>query len=130
MEELNQKTHTDADADCDFDINKEREKTDERCQVVTNVIVEFNQRKRDYDNVFNSPTTSENYNISELKAIVHFKNRRGDAAVPSLKAQLKQRYDETKDRPELTLKQFLSDRGYDGDDVDRIVSEFSVTNTI
>ena len=130
MEELNQKTHTDADADCDFDINKEREKTDERCQVVTNVIVEFNQRKRDYDNVFNSPTTSENYNISELKAIVHFKNRKGDAAVPSLKAQLKQRYDETKDRPELTLKQFLSDRGYDGDDVDRIVSEFSVTNTI
>jgi hypothetical protein len=130
VEELNQKTHTDADADCDFDINKEREKTDERCQVVTNVIVEFNQRKRDYDNVFNSPTTSENYNISELKAIVHFKNRKGDAAVPSLKAQLKQRYDETKDRPELTLKQFLSDRGYDGDDVDRIVSEFSVTNTI
>jgi hypothetical protein len=97
---------------------------------VTNVIVEFNQRKRDYDNVFNSPTTSENYNISELKAIVHFKKRKGDAAVPSLKAQLKQRYDETKDRPELTLKQFLSDRGYDGDDVDRIVSEFSVTNTI
>jgi hypothetical protein len=130
VEELNQKTHTDADADCDFDINKEREKTDERCQVVTNVIVEFNQRKRDYDNVFNSPTTSENYNISELKAIVHFKNRKGDAAVPSLKAQLKQRYDETKDRPELILKQFLSDRGYDGDDVDRIVSEFSVTNTI
>ena len=130
MEELNQKTHTDADAHCDFDINKEREKTDERCQVVTNVIVEFNQRKRDYDNVFNSPTTSENYNISELKAIVHFKKRKGDAAVPSLKAQLKQRYDETKDRPELTLKQFLSDRGCDGDDVDRIVSEFSVTNTI
>ena len=54
--------------------------------------------------------------------------RKGDAAVPSLKAQLKQRYGETKDRPELTLKQFLADRGYDGDDVDRIVSEFSVTN--
>jgi hypothetical protein len=34
---------------------------------------------------------------------------------------------ETNDRPDLTLMHFLADRGYDGDDVDHIVSEFSVT---
>jgi hypothetical protein len=108
---------------------KEEEKTNERRQVVTNVITEFNERKHDYDKVFNSPKSPENYNIADLKAIVHFKKRKGDAAVPSLKPLLKQRYDETHERLDLTLVQFLADRGYDGDDVDQIVSEFSLALT-
>jgi hypothetical protein len=32
-------------------------------------------------------------NATDLKAIVHFKKRKGDAAVPSLRSHLKQRFD-------------------------------------
>jgi hypothetical protein len=108
VDRLNQKTH--ADADCDFDRNN------------------FQNWKllRSKSQWLNSPASSENYTIPQLKAIVHFKKRKGDAAVPTLKGTLKQRYDETNDRPDLTLIQFLADRGYNGDDVDHIVSEFSL----
>jgi hypothetical protein len=34
---------------------------------------------------------------------------KGDAAVPSLRLHLKQHFDETKDRLELTLMQYLAD---------------------
>jgi hypothetical protein len=100
---------------------KEEEKTNERRQVVTNAITEFYQRKRDYDKVLNLPKSPESYNAAALKAIIHYKKRRGgNAAVPTLKTLLKKRYDETNDRPDLTLKHFLADRGYDGDDVDHM----------
>ena len=58
---------------------------------------------------------------SDLKAIIHFKKRKGDPAVPSKVPQLKARYEETKDRPDLTLKTYLADRGYEHNDVDRIL---------
>ena len=42
--------------------------------------------------------------------------------MPSSIAQLRERFNATKDRYDVTLKQFLSGRGYEGDDVDRILS--------
>ena len=41
--------------------------------------------------------------------------------MPTSVAKLRKRYDETKDRHDPNLKQFLSGRGYEGEDVDRIL---------
>jgi hypothetical protein len=52
--------------------------------------------------------------ISELKAVVKWKKRKGDNAIPSTKTLLLQRYLETIDRRDLTLAQFLDDNGMQG----------------
>jgi hypothetical protein len=70
----------------------------------------------------------ENYVAADFKAIVHYKKRKGDAAVPSNVPQLKARYGETKDRPDLILKTYLANRGYEGDDVEQIL--FLTTNEL
>jgi hypothetical protein len=50
----------------------------------------------------------------ELKAVVKWKKRKGDAAIPSTKPPLLQRYLETIQRPDLTLAQFLEETGMQG----------------
>jgi hypothetical protein len=102
---------------------KEKEKVDERDQVVRNAIKEFTKRGKKYEQVINSQKTESEYVGADFKAIVHHKKRKGDPAVPSLVSKLRERYEETKGRPEMTLKEYLADRGYDGDDVDRVMSE-------
>ena len=102
---------------------KEKEKVDERDQVVRNVIEEFTKRGKEYEQVINSQKTESEYVGADFKAIVHHKKRKGDPAVPSLVSKLRERYEETKGRPEMTLKEYLADRGYDGNDVDRVISE-------
>jgi hypothetical protein len=99
---------------------------DERDQVVNNAINEFTKRTKEYEQVMNSHKTEEEYVGADFKAIVHQKKRKGDPAVPSLVSKLRECYEETKGRPDLTLLQYLADRGYEEDDVDRVVSE--VTN--
>ena len=74
----------------------------------------------------NSPKTPDKYVTAELKAIVHFKKRKGDSAVPTGIVKLRERYLATKDRHDVNLKQFLSGRGYDSDDVDRALSSIVV----
>jgi hypothetical protein len=55
----------------------------------------------------------------------------GDPAVPSLVSKLRERYEETKGRPDLTLLQYLADRGgYEGHDVDCAVSEMSIMSSL
>ncbi len=100
---------------------KEQEKTDERDQIIKNAVDEYKKRKGEYEKVQNSPKTADNYVGSDFKAIIHYKKRKGDPAVPSNVPQLKARYEETNDRPDLTLKTYLSDRGYEHNDVDRIL---------
>ncbi len=101
---------------------KEQEKVDERYQVVKNAIDEYNKRKTDYEQVINSPKNVEDYVGADYKAIVHYKKRKGDTAVPSLVSKLKERYDETQARPDLCLTEYLADRGYEGEDVDRVIT--------
>jgi hypothetical protein len=60
---------------------------------------------------------------SDFKAIVHHKKCKGVAAVPSLVSKLREQHEETKYHPELSLKQYLADRGYEGDDVDCVISQ-------
>ena len=101
---------------------KEQEKVEERDQVVNNAINEFTKRTKEYEQVINSQKTEEEYAGAGFKAIVNQK-KRDNPDVPSLASKLRERYDETKGRPDLTLLQYLADRGNEGDDVDRVVSE-------
>jgi hypothetical protein len=89
---------------------------------------EFTKRAKEYKHVINSPKTEEEYVGANLKAIVHHKKRKGNPAVPSLVLKLRECYAETKGRPDLTLLQYLADQGYEGDDVDRVVSEVMKEN--
>jgi hypothetical protein len=107
---------------------KEQEWTSEQDQVVKNGINEFKKHKGEYEKVKNSLKLVENYVAANSKAIIHYKKRKGNAAVPSNVPQLKARYGETKDRPDLTMKTHLADRGFEGDDVERILC--STTNEI
>ncbi len=61
--------------------------------------------------VFASKKKPEVMFIVELKAVVKWKKRKGDNAIPSTKALLLQRYVETSQRPDLTLAQFLDETG-------------------
>jgi hypothetical protein len=97
---------------------KEQEKVDERDQVVKNAIDDFTKRTKEYEQVINSPKTEEEYVGARLKAVVHQKKQKSDPAVPSLVSKLKEHYEETKGRPDLTLLQYLAARGYEGKDVD------------
>ena len=45
----------------------------------------------------------------DLKAVVKWKKRKGDSAIPSTKALLLQRYAETVEQSDLTLEQFLEE---------------------
>ena len=101
--------------------SKEQEKTDERDQIIKNAVDEYKKRKGEYEIVQNSPKTADNYVGSDFKAIIHYKKRKGDPAVPSNVPQLRARYEETKDRVNLTLEAYLADRGYEGEDVDRVL---------
>ena len=76
--------------------------------------------------MINSPKTPDEYVMAELKAIVHFKKRKGDSAVPTGIVKLRERYNATKDRHDVNLKQFLSGRGYEDDEVDRVLSSIVV----
>jgi hypothetical protein len=49
--------------------------------------------------------------IAELKAVVKWKKRKGDNAIPSTKTLLLDRYLETIKRPDLSLAQFLEETG-------------------
>ncbi len=84
---------------------KEQAKVEERDQVVNNAINEFTKRTKEYEQVINSQKTEEEYVGADFKAIVHQKKRKGDPAVPSLVSKLRERYEETKGRPDLTLLQ-------------------------
>jgi hypothetical protein len=97
-----------------------------KIQIVKNAIDEFKKRKGEYKKVKNSPKLVGNYVAADFKAIIRYKKRKGDAAVPSNVPQPKARYGETKDRPDLTMKTYLADKGFEGDDEERILC--SITN--
>jgi hypothetical protein len=81
---------------------KEKEKVDERDQVVKNAIEEFKKQAKENEHVINSPKTEGEYVGANLKAIVHHKKRKGHPAVPSLVSNLRERYEEWRQRAALT----------------------------
>jgi hypothetical protein len=65
-------------------------------RLLKNVIKEFTKRAKEYEHVINSPKIGEEYFGANLKAIVHYKKRKGNPAVPSLVSKLRERHEETK----------------------------------
>ena len=95
---------------------KEQQKVDQKEGIIRKAINEYNNRKLAYDAVISSNVVEEKYKGEQYKAIIHFKKRKADKAVPQRLADLKQRYHEIKGRDILTLRQFLTDRGMDNDE--------------
>ena len=62
-----------------------------------------------------SNVSEAQYTTKNKKLIISFKKLKDDAAVPTKAAEIKARYETIKDRPVMTLKQYLTDRGlYNG----------------
>ena len=72
---------------------------------------EFLTNKDRAELVFASKKEPEVMLIAELKAVVKWKKRKGDNAIPSTKPLLLQRYVDTIQRMDLTIAQFLEEQG-------------------
>ena len=72
---------------------------------------EFLTNKDRAELVFAKKKKPEVMFIAELKAVVKWKKRKGDNAIPSTKPLLLQRYVQTIERMDLTLAQFLEEQG-------------------
>jgi hypothetical protein len=64
-------------------LREEKEKVEASNQVLSNVIKEFTTRKNSYEKVWNSLKAPYKYIAADLKAIIHYKKRKGDSAVLS-----------------------------------------------
>ena len=69
-------------------------------------IEECRSRKLAYDSVINSNVNEDKYKGEHYKAIVYFKKRKADKAVPLLLRHLKERYKEIKGRKILHCHSF------------------------
>lgn len=54
-----------------------------------------------------------------------FSKKNSDAAVPQNAGPIKQRYQEVRGRPVMTIPEYLADRGYSEDIVERVLSTFT-----
>jgi len=69
---------------------------------------EYESRQKSALSVLQSTKTKEQLTSAELKAVVLWKKRKGDKALPTTKALLLEQFDETIDRPDLTVAEFLA----------------------
>lgn len=74
---------------------------------------EYNTRKRRALEVLALNKAVADLGVKHLKALVHYKKRKDDAAVPSAKNALVARYNATCHRPEQSLVTYLSSVGHD-----------------
>jgi len=58
----------------------------------------------------------KDYKGKEYKICINWKRRDGDKAMPKKVVDLEKRFKETKDRSDITLMEFLSDRGFTKED--------------
>ena len=95
---------------------KEDEKNKKIIDTIQKAIDEYNKRKLEYDKVMAGTKQEKDYGVAEYKALIHFKKRKSDAAVPAGKTALARRYEDTKGRIAFTMQEYLTDRGYDKDE--------------
>ena len=91
---------------------KEKEKCDEKTKTVLNAIAKYNSYKAEFEKLREKNIQESTYKGKEFKVVINWKKREGDKAIPSKVSDLKIRYNETKDRSDLTLRAYLTDRGY------------------
>ena len=107
--------------------NKEREKIEKIDNTIKKAIKEYQNRKRDYEQVQNSGKDEKEYTCGDLKALIHFKKRKTDGAVPTTLPALKVRYERVRERTILTLKDYMvKERNFTDEEVDRVIEENSI----
>ena len=105
-----------------------KDRINEKLQVeldkVGTAIVEYKERRIAYQRTINEVGEGVDPQLlsnKQLKNICFWRKRKGDDAMPSRKEELVHRFNDTKDRQELSLEDFLkSEKGLK----DRIVSEY------
>ena len=102
---------------------KEKEKSDAKEKVIKNAISKFNTRRDAYKALIDSSIEEIKYTAKQKKAAIQFKKLKTDKAVPLRAAGITARFNETKDRPVMTVRQYLTDLGYytDGEEYTDIV---------
>jgi hypothetical protein len=95
----------------EFMEEKEKETVRVKNVAISRHTNEFVANKKRAEEVLASSKKPEVMINSELKAVVKWKKRKGDDAIPSTKPLLLQRYSETMERLDLTLAQFLEENG-------------------
>ena len=91
---------------------KELEKSEAKEKVIKNAIEKYNTRLDVYKKLIASNVEESKYNAKQKKAIVSLKKLKSDAAVPSLAADIRIRYNGTKHRTIMTICQYLTNCGY------------------
>jgi hypothetical protein len=90
---------------------KEDENIRKRRESVNRATAEYHTMKAAAEIVITLNLPMVNLTNPQLKAVVKYKKRKGDAALPSTKVALAQRFLDTIDRGEQSLQEFLGDAG-------------------
>ena len=110
--------------------NKEREKIEKIDNTIKKAIKEYQNRKRDYEQVQNSGKDEKEYTCGDLKALIHLKKRKTDetdGVVLTTLPALKVRYDRVQEQTKLTLKDYMvKERNFTDEEVDRVIEENSI----
>ena len=91
---------------------KEKEKTIEKEKVVLKGVRDFNRRRDDYLDLIQSKLDAKDYKGKHYKTVVKWKKREKDKAVPTKVSELRERFEQTKDRTNLTIMEYFEDRGF------------------
>ena len=78
--------------------------------VLTKAIEMYHSVKDAYLKVINLNTEEKDYKGSHLKAIINFRKRKSDKAMAMCVVNLKVRYDEVKNRSEITIREYLTNK--------------------
>ena len=91
---------------------KEKEKENERERVVKKAIKDYNKRKKSYEDLISSRKEEKNYKGREFKIWINWKKREGNKAVSKKVVDLENRYNEIKERPDISLMEYLHNCGF------------------
>ena len=80
--------------------------------MIRNAIDSYNKYGLAYHTVINSKVKENDYKGAQFKAIINYLKVKKDETMPTRVADLRVRYTEIKGRKPLTLREFLTDKGY------------------
>ena len=83
--------------------------------------MKYNTYKTAYFELCNGNVTESNYKSKEFKTVINWKKRSGNKYVPTKAFDLKNRYYEVKDRSDITIREYLTQRGYTGNEYDSVI---------
>ena len=75
-------------------------------------IEDYNKRKKSYEDLISCGKEEKYYKGREFKIWINWKKREGDKAMPKKVVDLENRYNEIKERPDISLIEYLHNRGF------------------